>query len=160
MPPPVRNQGPGTSLPGPDADHPLQGAARYDHERRAINVQLARVTSGQSRALSVYKVGWSTASSTAICPIPKLIVRVRFPSPAPTPNPQIRWPTHRTGHTSRDARIGGLVPERRISLQQSVRWAKGAAHDDQGRAWKVPGAGTQPKLRGPQMPSWLSAHLA
>ena len=44
-------------------------------DRRAISVQLDRVTSGQSRVLWVYEVGWSTASRAMICPIPKLIVR-------------------------------------------------------------------------------------
>ena len=38
---------------------------------------------GQSRLLRVSELGCSGALSAAICPIPKLIVRVRFPSPAP-----------------------------------------------------------------------------
>lgn len=50
---------------------------------RAINVQLAKVTSGQSRLLAVPQVSCSAASSAAICPIPKLTVRVRFSSPDP-----------------------------------------------------------------------------
>jgi hypothetical protein len=41
-------------------------------------VQLDRVTSGQSRALSAYEVGWSPTLRATICPIPKLIVRVRL----------------------------------------------------------------------------------
>ena len=41
------------SLPGPGAGHPLHGAAPNDLKRRAINVQLARATSGQSRPLRV-----------------------------------------------------------------------------------------------------------
>jgi len=36
---PVRNQGPGRSLPGPDAGHPLQGAG-ISHEEKNV-VQLA-----------------------------------------------------------------------------------------------------------------------
>jgi hypothetical protein len=47
-PPPVRNQGPGRSLPGPDAGHPLQGAGSHlpREQRRA---RLA----GQHRELAV-----------------------------------------------------------------------------------------------------------
>ena len=44
-------------------------------DRRAISVQLATVKRGQSRVLPVSGVGCSAASSAAICPIPKLIVR-------------------------------------------------------------------------------------
>jgi len=58
--------------------------------RRAINVQLARVACGQSRILRVSPLGWSAASAGMICPIPKLIVRVRFPSPAPARKSQFR----------------------------------------------------------------------
>ena len=50
---------------------------------RAISVQLTRVMRGHSRLLTVSEVGCSAALSAAICPIPKLIVRVRFSSPAP-----------------------------------------------------------------------------
>ena len=45
--------------------------------RRTIAVQLARVMSGQITATGVFQVGCSAALSAAICPIPKLIVRVR-----------------------------------------------------------------------------------
>jgi hypothetical protein len=34
-PPPVRSQGPGRSLPGPDASHPLHGAGGHGHSRTA-----------------------------------------------------------------------------------------------------------------------------
>jgi len=50
---------------------------------RPIAVQLAWVISGQPRLLRISKLGCSAASSAVICPIPKLIVRVRFSSPAP-----------------------------------------------------------------------------
>jgi hypothetical protein len=53
---PLRSEtkGPGRSLPRPDADHPLQDVgSRGAEDRRAISVQLDRVTSGQSRVLSV-----------------------------------------------------------------------------------------------------------
>jgi hypothetical protein len=55
-------KGPGRSLPGPDAGHPLQGAgiSHRGEESRAISVQLDRVTSGQSGAVEVCEVGWST----------------------------------------------------------------------------------------------------
>ena len=49
--------------------------------RRAISVQLTRVMRGRSRLLTVSEVGCSAALSAAICPISKLIVRVRFLSP-------------------------------------------------------------------------------
>jgi|ERR1700722_16541313 len=43
-------------------------------EGRTIYVQLAQVSSGQSRTLAVTRVAWLAASTAAICPIPKLIV--------------------------------------------------------------------------------------
>jgi hypothetical protein len=46
-------------------------------------VQLVRVTSGQSRTPPVARSGWSVALAVWIGRIPKLIVRVRFSSPAP-----------------------------------------------------------------------------
>ena len=48
---------------------------------RPIAAHLAWVISGQPRLLRVSEVGCSAASSAVICPIPKLIVRVRFSSP-------------------------------------------------------------------------------
>jgi hypothetical protein len=55
---------------------------------------------GHSRLLTVSEVGCSAALSATICPIPKLIVRVRFPSPAPRQNARstascrIAWAPH------------------------------------------------------------------
>ena len=43
---------------------------------KKIVVQSDRVTSGQSRIVEVYEVGWSTVLQAMICPIPKLMVRV------------------------------------------------------------------------------------
>jgi hypothetical protein len=37
-PPPVRDQGPGSSLPGPDAGHPLQAAGSHDGRKRDVPV--------------------------------------------------------------------------------------------------------------------------
>jgi hypothetical protein len=65
------------TLPGQDAGHPLQSAALHDLKRRAINVQLAGTTSGQSRILWVTRVAWSAISAGMICPIPKQKVRAR-----------------------------------------------------------------------------------
>jgi hypothetical protein len=48
---------------------------------RAVGVQLAKVTTGQSRLLRVSEVGCSATLSAMICPIPKLTVRVRFRRP-------------------------------------------------------------------------------
>jgi hypothetical protein len=56
---------------------------RSGQDHRAISVQLARVTSGQSRTSPVAPPGWSAAPAAWIGRIPKLIVRVRFSSPAP-----------------------------------------------------------------------------
>ena len=58
---------------GPDAGHPLQRATPNDLTRRAINVQLARATSDQSRAIQVTRVALSLTLSAMIGPIPKLI---------------------------------------------------------------------------------------
>jgi hypothetical protein len=54
-----------------------------EHDHRAISVQLAPVNQGQSRALAVPGPDWSPALAAGIGRIPKLIVRVRFSSPAP-----------------------------------------------------------------------------
>ena len=53
-------------------------------------MQLATVTSGQSRVLAVPGPGWSAALTARIRRIPKLIVRVRFSSPAPRTKAQAR----------------------------------------------------------------------
>jgi hypothetical protein len=65
-------------------------------DRRAISVQLATVNRGQSRVLRVSEVGCSAASSAVICPIPKLIVRVRYiPGSAPrSPDQCLRRSKH------------------------------------------------------------------
>jgi hypothetical protein len=76
VPPPTRTKGQARACP--DRTRAIPCNVR----RRAINVQ-ARVTSGRSRPLRVSRVAWSAALTGRICPIPKLIVRVRFPSPAP-----------------------------------------------------------------------------
>jgi anti-anti-sigma factor len=55
--------------------------APAQQDPRAISVQLARVTKGQSRLLRVSEVGCSAALSAMIYPIPKLTVRVRFRHP-------------------------------------------------------------------------------
>jgi hypothetical protein len=48
-------------------------------DRRAISVQLARVTRGQSQLLRVFEVGCTASSSAMICPIPKLTVQSARP---------------------------------------------------------------------------------
>jgi hypothetical protein len=62
------------------------GTARPGHDHRAISVQLATASKGQSRILTVPGHGWSPPLAAQIGPIPKLIVRVRFSSPAPLRN--------------------------------------------------------------------------
>jgi uncharacterized protein (UPF0548 family) len=56
-----------------------QITAAYLRSLAKIAVQLARMTSGQSRLLPVARSGWSAASPATICPIPKLIVQVSIP---------------------------------------------------------------------------------
>ena len=80
-------------------DHQVRG------DRRAISVQLARVMSGHSRLLRATRVGCSAASSAMICPIPKLIVRVRFPSPAPKVKPQVRLLVSRAAEVCGSCRV-------------------------------------------------------
>ena len=50
---------------------------------RAIGGPLTPVSQGPRRSLAVHRLPRSGRSGTQICRIPKLIVRVRFPSPAP-----------------------------------------------------------------------------
>ena len=66
------------------------GSPRLQQDHRAISVQLARVTRGQSRLLAVPGPGWSAALAARIGRIPKLIVRVRFSSPALIVKAQVR----------------------------------------------------------------------
>lgn len=68
----LRSEDTGQARACPDRTRAIPCTVR----RRAINVQLARATSGQSRILLVRSVGWSAASAGMICPIPKLTVRV------------------------------------------------------------------------------------
>jgi hypothetical protein len=65
------------SSPGP----PRPPRSAQDH--RAISVPLARVMRGQPRSLGTTKGTRSAALAAATAPLPKLIVRVRFSSPAP-----------------------------------------------------------------------------
>ena len=64
-------------------------------DRRAISVQLATVPRGQSRVLAVPAPGWSAGLAARIGRIPKLIVRVRFSSPAPGASLQVSAPSAR-----------------------------------------------------------------
>jgi hypothetical protein len=65
------------------------------HDRRAISVPLARVTRGQPGSLETVRDAWSAPLAAVTAELPKLIVRVRFSSPAP--------------HTKAQARAGILV---------------------------------------------------
>ena len=56
--------------------------------RRGTNVRLALTKDGQSRVLRRPKRACSAALAGLVSPLPKLIVRVRFPSPAPVRNPR------------------------------------------------------------------------
>jgi hypothetical protein len=59
----------------------LLASARSD-QATAIGGPLTQVSQGPSRSLAVHRIPRSGRSGTRICRIPKLIVRVRFPSPA------------------------------------------------------------------------------
>ncbi len=52
------------------------------HDRRAISVPLTRVTKGQPRSLGTARSAWSASLAAVSAALPKLIVRVRFSSPA------------------------------------------------------------------------------
>src|SRR6266702_5555261 len=68
--------------------------ASWDRDRtptqhgRAISGPLSRVMRGQPRPLAATGVRRSTPLAAVIAPLPKLIVRVRFSSPAP---PRSAW---------------------------------------------------------------------
>jgi hypothetical protein len=109
--------------------------------RRAISVPLAPVKTGIWRSLADSQPRSSGHMGARKAPIPKLIVRVRFPSPAPTPNPQIRWPTHRTGHTSRDA------PDRRPGARSANKSAAVSPMGERGGA-RRPGPGLEGARHG------------
>jgi hypothetical protein len=65
------------------------GGRRSVHDRRAIGVPLARVTRGQPRPLADTYTRRSAPLAAVIAALPKLIVRVRFSSPAPLLKPQL-----------------------------------------------------------------------
>jgi hypothetical protein len=60
------------------------------HDRRAISVPLPRVTRGQPGSLGTARDAWSASLAAVIVTLPKLIVRVRFSSPAPWVPAQLR----------------------------------------------------------------------
>jgi hypothetical protein len=56
------------------------------HDRRAISLPLAKVTRGQPRPLADNYTRRSAPLAAVVAALPKLIVRVRFSSPAPPPS--------------------------------------------------------------------------
>ncbi len=72
------------------SDDEAQGAGDA-RRRRAISVPLTPVTRGLSRSLADTPHRRSGRSTDRIAQIPKLIVRVRFPSPAPDRRPRSGW---------------------------------------------------------------------
>ena len=143
---PVRNQGPGRSLPGPDAGHPCTvwavtiqqpstatTPASGKHELsptlsaswgsgqppstaassgrrgcRAISGLLATVISGQPRTLTSIKVPSSAALIGVRHTPSKLVMRVRFPSPAPQVDRAS--PDARPKRARRTSRLRGCRP--------------------------------------------------
>ena len=65
---------------------------RSSRDRRAISVPLTPVTKGLSRSPTGSPPRSSGYLTARMAQIPKLIVRVRFPSPAPTEKSQFRGP--------------------------------------------------------------------
>ena len=61
----------------------MTGSGRSMQDPRAISGPLARVTKGKSRLPAGTRNGRSAPLAAVIAPLPKLIVRVRFSSPAP-----------------------------------------------------------------------------
>jgi hypothetical protein len=64
-----------------------------EQDRRAISVSLTPVTKGLSRSLKGSPSRWSGHIAVRIPQIPKLIMRVRFSSPAPNEKAQLRLST-------------------------------------------------------------------
>jgi hypothetical protein len=76
--------------------------------RRAIGVPLTGVKSGLSRSLADSSPRRSDDMEARMLQIPKLIVRVRFPSPAPLRHSLHRHPLHSTvGVACVAFRLGG-----------------------------------------------------
>jgi hypothetical protein len=69
-------------IPRAAAPH-AQGTHQSEHDRRAISGPLARVTGGHPRSLRTARYAWSAQLAGVTTALPKLIVRVRFSSPAP-----------------------------------------------------------------------------
>jgi hypothetical protein len=63
-------------------------AGNVDEDHRAINVPLPPVLGGTQRSPAVTRNGRSEAIKPRFTHIPKLIVGVRFPSPAPKRRPR------------------------------------------------------------------------
>ena len=61
-------------------------------DRRAISGPLNRVTRGQSRLPGASQPGWSAPLAAVTAALPKLIVRVRFSSPAPRVQARLKVP--------------------------------------------------------------------
>ena len=72
----------------------MEKTPRSTEDRRAINVQLAKVTDGQSQLLQASQVAWSAMSAGMICPIPKLTVGYgQAPQPSGTSMHVVLLPT-------------------------------------------------------------------
>ena len=95
-------------------DSPGRPAPGHDH--RAISVQLAPVNQGQSRVLAVHGPGWSATPAGRIGRIPKLIVRVRFSSPAPQSPSSTYWWSAQPGVPGLDARTFVPLDARRSAI--------------------------------------------
>ena len=73
---------------------------RSAHDRRAISGPLTRATRGQPRSLGTARNARSAPLAAVTAALPKLIVRVRFSSPAPRVQAQLRagMPSPRLEH--------------------------------------------------------------
>jgi hypothetical protein len=127
--------------------------ARLAHDRRAISVPLARVTRGQPGSLETARDARSAPLAAVTAALPKLIVRVRFPSPAPRrrPRPETVSPARAllVGH-----RVGAAGPLAAISRPGPGRQPS-HRHRRAGSGWR--GAARPGRLRSAGRRCWACA---
>jgi hypothetical protein len=108
--------------------------ASSGQDRRAISVQLARVTSGQSRTLPVTRHSWSAAVAAWISQIPKLIVRVRSRHPLREPGRATHGPQATSTRGCRRS-LGVTQPD--VPARASLQVDEPALHRPPG--WRLTG---------------------
>ena len=160
---------PGSSTSWPTACEPSTTANREEpgQDHRAISVQLARVTRGQSRLLLSSTIGRSPARSAVAALFPKLIVRVRFSSPAQCDDPSrgrrgCRMPTPKYDLAPGGSSFSGAVIAARPPPRSTFE--RVGIFSDQGNSLSKPtSAGNSPPARHlpsctPALPQPRSPH--